>query len=223
MEVSIIGASGLVGHELTLILAHLPEVTKIKAFTRSPLGRMPAKVENYIINFDSLSNYEQDLKAEVFICCLGSTIKKAGSKDNFKKVDYEYALNFAKLAEKTAAKKFLIITAMGASSNSLVFYNQVKGQLEDKIRELHISQVEVFRPSLILGERKESRTGEEFMKKAFHAIPKLFSGPLEKYRPIEASDIAKAMAIATLDFREGFFIYPSSRIQKIADQLKQKS
>ena len=223
MEVSIIGASGLVGHELTLILSHLPEVSKVKAFTRSPLGRMPAKVENYIINFDNLCNYENDLKADVFICCLGSTIKKAGSKDNFKKVDYEYALNFSKIAEKTSAKKLLVITAMGSNSNSFVFYNQVKGQLEDKIRELHISQVEVFRPSLILGNRKEHRTGEDFMKKIIQTVPKLFSGPLEKYKPIEASDIAKAMAIAVLDFREGYYIYPSAKIQKIADQLKTKT
>lgn len=222
MEVSIIGATGLVGSELTEILGHLPELTKIKAFTRSPLGRMPAKVENYIINFDQLENYESQLKADIFICCLGTTIKKAGSQDQFKKVDYEYPLNFAKIAERTGAKKLLIVTAMGADSNSTIFYNRTKGQLEDKVRELHISQVEIFRPSLILGDRKEKRLGEDLMKKVFHLTKGIFKGRLEKYRPIESSDIAKAMAIATLDFREGYYVYPSQKIQKIADQLKEK-
>lgn len=220
MEVSIIGATGLVGRQLTQILEHLPELNKIKVFSRSPLGKMSAHVENYVINFDNLEKYEDALKADIFICCLGTTIKKAGSQEEFRKVDFQYPLTFAKIAEKTGAKKLLVITAMGADSDSSVFYNRTKGELEDRLRELKISQVEIFRPSLILGERKESRTGEDIAKKIFSLLKPIFPRFLNKIRPIESADIAKAMAIATLDFREGFYIYPSEKIQRIADQIK---
>lgn len=217
-DICIAGATGLVGHELLLLLAHLDEVSSIKAISRSPMGRIPPHVENIILDFDSLESRQDLLKSSVFICCLGTTIKKAGSQEAFRKVDHDYVVNFAKIAESCGAQKFLVISAMGADATSGIFYNRTKGEMENELRKLKIPQIEVFQPSLILGERKESRTGEDIAQKISPVLNKILVGPLKKYRAIKANDIARAMAIATLNFHPGFHVYKSDHIQRIADQ-----
>jgi uncharacterized protein YbjT (DUF2867 family) len=149
---------------------------------------------------------------------LGTTIKKAGSQEAFRKVDYDYVVNFAKVAEQVGAQKLLVISALGADSQSSIFYNRVKGEMEDTLRGLKIPQIEIFQPSLILGDRKEVRRGEELMQKISPVLNALLVGPLKKYRAISATDIARAMAIATLNFHPGFHVYQSDHIQRIADQ-----
>lgn len=216
-DVCMVGASGLVGHELLLLLSHIDLVRSVKAITRSPMGRLPPKCENLILDLDKMEDHIDAMKAGVFICCLGSTIKKAGSKEEFYKVDHDFVLRFAKIAELCKAQKFIVISAMGADANSAFFYNQVKGQMEKDLRSLNIPQVEIFRPSLILGDRKEKRRAEEIAQKLNPLMNKILVGPLKKYRGIQATDIAKGMAIATLNFHPGHFIYESDEIQKIAD------
>lgn len=218
-NVCIAGATGLVGHELLLLLAYLDQFQSIKAITRKPLGRIPPKVDNIILDFDRLEQHKEALKAGIFICCLGTTIKKAGSQEAFRKVDYDYVIQFAKAAEAVGAQKLLVISAMGADADSKVFYNRVKGEMEKTLRELKIPQIEVFRPSLILGERKESRAGEDIAQKLSPFLNPLLVGPLRKYRAISATDIARAMAIAALNFQPGFHVYKSDQIQHIADQI----
>ncbi|MBV2167643.1 MAG: oxidoreductase [Bdellovibrio sp.] len=217
-DVTLVGGTGLVGHELLLILSHLQQISTIKAVTRSPLGRVPPHTDNIILDFNKLNNYADVLKSPVFVCCLGSTIKKAGSQEAFRQVDHDYVLDFARIAEKSGAQKLLVISAMGAHPHSRVFYNRVKGEMEKDLRELKIPQIEIFRPSLILGERKERRTGEEWAQKLSPYLNPLLRGPLRKYRAIQARDIAKAMAIAILNFQPGFHVYESEQIQYIADQ-----
>lgn len=216
--VSLIGGTGLVGHELLLILSHLPMISNMKVVTRKPLGRMPARIENIILDFDKMSAYKEHLKAEIFICCLGSTIKKAGSQEAFEKVDYDYVMQWAKIAEECNAKKFIVISAMGADADSKIFYNRVKGRMEQDLKKLNIPQIEIFRPSLILGERNEKRTGEDIAQKMAPVMNALLWGPLRKYRAIRHSAIAKAMAVAALNYHEGRFTYESDHIQRIADQ-----
>ncbi|WP_155723969.1 NAD(P)H-binding protein [Bdellovibrio bacteriovorus] len=217
-SVCMVGASGLVGHELLVLLGLLDEISSVKAVTRSPLGRLPAGIENILLDFNKLKDYDSALKADIFVCCLGSTIKKAGSQEAFRKVDHDYVIEFAKVAERVGAQKFLVVSAMGADANSSVFYNRVKGEMENDLRTLKIPQIEVFRPSLILGDRKEQRAGEDIAQKLSPYVNPLLVGPLKKYRAIKASDIAKAMAIAILNFHPGFHVYPSNKIQDIADQ-----
>jgi uncharacterized protein YbjT (DUF2867 family) len=222
-SVCLAGASGLVGHELLKILSQLDGIDKIIAMSRSPLGKIPSNVENLIVNFENLESYAPHLQAGIFICCLGTTIKNAGSQENFVRVDFEYCLNFAKLAQKVGAKKILIITAMGADSNSKFFYNQTKGRLETEVKKINLEQIEFFRPSLILGERKENRPVEKIAQKISPFFNKILEGPFRKYKSIKATDIAKAMAVATLNFNSGISIYESDEIQKIADQVKYKN
>lgn len=208
------------GHELLLLLANIDLVKEVKALSRRPLGKIPAKTENYLINFDSLSQQDQSLKADVFICCLGTTIQEAGSQEAFRKVDFDYVLEMAHLAEKVQAQKFLVISAMGAESSSSIFYNRVKGEMEQALYKLNIPQIEIFRPSLILGERKKHRTGEAFAQKIAPALNALMPGPLKKYRAIKATDIAKAMALAAMSFEPGRYMYQSDEIQTMADSIQ---
>lgn len=217
VDVCVIGGSGLVGNELLLNLSQMSFVRRIKAVTRRPLKGLPPKTDNIIIDFDQMERHQDALQASVFICCLGSTIKKAGSQEAFYKVDHDYVIQFAKVAEKAKAEKFLVISSMGANPKAMAFYSRVKGEMEKDLRPLKIPQVEIFRPSLILGERKEERSFEELMQKAMPAMSSLMIGPLKKYRAIKATDIAKAMSIAVFNFHPGHFIYESDEIQRIAD------
>ncbi|MGE5085651.1 MAG: oxidoreductase [Bacillota bacterium] len=216
-EVTLAGASGLVGHELLLILSELEQISGIKAISRTPLGRLHPKTENFILDFNKIEDHAAALTAPVFICCLGTTIAKAGNEEAFRAVDYEYVMKFARIAEQCHAEKLLVISAMGANPQSKIFYNRIKGEMERELRTLKIPQIEIFRPSLILGERKEHRKGEDIAKFLSPFINPLLLGPLKKYRAIEAIDIAKAMAIATLNFNKGLFIYESDEIQNICD------
>lgn len=217
-DICFAGASGLVGHELLLILSVLDEVKSLKVVSRSPLGKIPPHVDNIILNFTTLDAHADLLKADVFVCCLGTTIKKAKSREAFREVDYELVMNFARLAEKCQAKKFLVISAMGADPQSNIFYNRVKGEMERDLRLLKIPQIEIFRPSLILGERKEQRTAEIWAQRMSPYFNRILVGPLQKYRAIKATDIAKAMAIAILNFQPGIHVYESDQIQFIANQ-----
>lgn len=216
--VTLVGATGLVGGELLSLLSKIGEIKNIKAITRRPLGKIPPRTENIVMNLDQMEAQAEALKSEVFVCCLGSTIKQAGSQEAFRKVDYEYVVSFARIAEKGGAKKFLVVSAMGADASSRIFYNRVKGEMERDVKALKIPQIEIFQPSLILGERKEHRTGEAFAQKLSPLLNKLMAGPLKKYRPIKATDIAKAMTIAILDFHPGVHTYTSDKIQNIVDE-----
>lgn len=216
--ITLIGATGLVGGELLSLLSQIGEVKNIKAVTRRPLGKVPARTENIVMNLDQMEAQAEALRSEIFVCCLGTTIKTAGSQEAFRKVDYEYVMSFARVAEKVGAKKFLVVSAMGADANSRIFYNKTKGEMERDLKALNIPQIEIFQPSLILGDRKEHRAGEALGQKLSPFVNPLLVGPLKKYRAIEATTIAKAMTIAILDFHPGRHTYRSDKIQNIVDE-----
>lgn len=219
-DIALIGATGLVGNLLLEKLSQNPNVKVIKAVTRKPLEHVPAKTENLVINFDRMSEYASELKADIYICCLGTTIKVAGSQEAFKRVDYDYVIQFAKIAEQNHATKFQVISAMGADAKSGVFYNRTKGEMEEKLKTLKIPQVEIFQPSLILGERKEKRAAEDIAQSLAPVMNFLMRGPLEKYRPIKATDIATAMMKRSTQSISGAKTYRSNEIQTIASQSK---
>lgn len=187
-----IGASGLTGSFLLSKLFSNNNFSKVIAVTRRPLNTRHPKLKNLIHDFDLLSEIESELKADVFFCCLGSTIKKAGSKHAFKQSDYEYPLIFAKYAQKQKAI-FVLISAMGANPKSAIFYNKIKGLAETDVLALENTNTYILRPSLILGPRKESRVGEDLAKLIFKAINFLFIASLKKYKAIQAETISEAM------------------------------
>lgn len=188
----VIGASGLTGSFLLSKLYADNSFKKIVAITRKPLNTRHKKLQNIIHDFDSLSEIENEIKADIFFCCLGSTIKKAGSKYAFKQSDYEYPLKFAQYAQQQNAT-FILVSAMGANTSSYFFYNKIKGLTEKDILALNNPKTYILRPSLILGPRKESRFGEDIAKLVFNYINFLFVGTFKKYRAIQAETIAQAM------------------------------
>lgn len=199
------------GHLLSLLLKS-QRYSEVISVGRRDLPLLFPNLEQRVVDFDNLKEFAADLVADDIFCCLGTTIKKAGSKDAFYKVDYTYVAQLAEITAQKGASQFLVVSAMGADAGSLFFYNKVKGEMEQHVKEQPFTAVHVFRPSLLLGEREEHRTGEEFASKIMRPLSGLMVGPLEKYKPIEAETVAKAMVYAASQDERGFHVHPSDKI-----------
>ncbi|MEH7075672.1 oxidoreductase [Neobacillus drentensis] len=212
----ILGATGLVGNELVRFLIQHKRYEKIHLLVRRPIASKDPTYEAHVVDFEQLHTYRELFQVTDVFCCLGTTIKKAKSKEAFRKVDFEYPVEAAKIAKASGVEKFLIITAMGSNAKSRIFYNQVKGEVEESLGSLSLPSVHIFRPSLLLGERSEFRFGEKIAAKASAFLNVLMVGPLRPYQAIEARDVAAAMAIVAESSKRGVNIYPSHTIKRIA-------
>ncbi len=208
------GATGLVGSYCLQHLLASPLYATIKVFNRKPCGIHHDKLEEYLIDFDELSTYADWIVGNDVFCCLGTTRKKAGSKDAFSKVDYTYVLEVAKIALKQKANQFLLVSSMGADKNSFFFYSQVKGEIENAIQQLGYWSVHIFRPALLLGKRKEVRVGEKLAMYASSFMNLLTDRIAPQYSAIEAEKVAMAMLTAAQRIDNGTFIYESDKLQK---------
>lgn len=211
----VLGASGLVGGELVRLLAGDPAYSKVTALVRRPLSFSHDKLEQKVTEFDRLDSLLPDFQVDDVYCCLGTTIKKAGSQEAFRRVDLELPLQAARLARQAGAGRFLAISSLGANEHGLVFYSRVKGEMERRLRETGLAEIHIFRPSLLLGERSEPRFGESAAARVYRAMPFLFGGPLRRYRPIYARTVASAMAAAARRGKAGFFLYESDEIARM--------
>jgi len=215
----IAGASGLVGsHCLRLLLAS-ERYSQVISIGRRDLPLIHPKLDQKVIDFDNLKRYSSELAADDVFCCLGTTIKKAGSKEKFYTVDHTYVVELAKMTAAKNANQFLVVSAMGADAGSMIFYNKVKGEMERDVQQQEFRAVHIFRPSLLLGEREEHRTGEELASKIMRPLSGLMVGPLKKYKPILAEDVAKAMLWAADQRASGVHIYPSDELTEMAAKL----
>ena len=167
-----------------------------------------------IYNFDRAAAIPA---ADDVFCCLGTTIAKAGSRDAFRKVDFEYIVGLARNARKAGAKRFLVVSSLGANAHSAVFYSRVKGETEQALQAIGFRELHLFQPSLLLGNRHESRMGERIGIAATTFITPLMLGPMRKYRPIEAQAVARAMWKTAWANRRGNHVYPSEKIVVLAD------
>ncbi|MEJ8803079.1 oxidoreductase [Pontibacter sp. H249] len=215
----IVGASGLVGSHCLEQLLKSDRYSHVISVGRRDLPLIHPKLEQKKVDFNKLRSYAADLEADDVFCCLGTTIKKAGSKEAFYKVDHTYVVELAKITAGKGAAQFLVISAMGADAGSMVFYNKVKGEMERDVQQQNFNAVYIFRPSLLLGERTEHRTGEEFAAKVMKPLSKLMVGPLKKYKPIEAETVAKAMVYVAAQQQNGTHIYPSDEIAELGAKL----
>jgi uncharacterized protein YbjT (DUF2867 family) len=220
LQALIAGATGLVGSALVEQLLEAPEYEQVTALTRRPLAA-PEKLKVELVDFDRPESWQKVVSAQHVFCCLGTTIKKAGSQAAFRKVDYELPLELARVARARGAYGFFVVTALGADEGSSIFYNRVKGELEARLKELDYPTLAIFRPSLLLGERQEARFGERFAQWASRPLSPLLGGALRKYRPIAGRDVAAAMlsvarTAATLHAPLGFAIYESDAIAELA-------
>ncbi|MEH6949481.1 NAD(P)H-binding protein [Bacillus sp. JJ634] len=208
----IVGATGLVGNELLHILLQSNTYENVKVLVRKPISIKHPKLTQRLIDFDALEKYEEEFAVHDVFCCLGTTIKKAESQEAFKKVDFEYPLKVAKLAKKKGAKQFLVVSAMGANSQSRIFYNRVKGVMEEALKQVRLPSLHIFRPSLLLGKRNEFRFGERVAEMVSPIFLPLLIGKLRKYKPIQAKDVAQAMYQIAKQNRTGEFVYESNQI-----------
>lgn len=206
MTTSIIaGSTGLVGSNILRFLSRNNH--KTIALLRSPIKQLPSNTEELIIDFDSLLNEGSLPRCDHVFICLGTTIKIAKSKDNFKKVDLDYSLAVARKALDSGAKKLTLISSVGADSKSKNFYLRIKGELEDAILDLGFESVNIFRPSFLIGKGGRRRaTSEKIFMKAAKIIDIFCIGSARKYRSIDAQIIAKKMS-STLDAIPGVHYY----------------
>lgn len=208
----IVGATGLVGNELLHILLDSSMYESICILVRMRISTEHTKLTQQIVDFNALEKHAEMFAVDDVFCCLGTTIKKAGSQEAFKKVDFEYPLQVARLAKQKDAKQFLIISAMGANKNSKVFYSRVKGEIEAALEDVDILSLHIFRPSLLLGKRKEFRLGERFAEVISPIFSVLLIGRLRKYKPIQAKDVAIAMYENAKDGQIGRFVYDGNQM-----------
>lgn len=193
MRVMLLGATGLTGGKVLQGLLGREEVTQVVALVRHKLPTLHDKLAQHEVDFDRLEDHAELFDVDVIICCLGTTIKKAGSQDQFRKVDLGYPMKAGELGRSRGVRAFILMSAIGASSSSTIFYNRVKGELEDALRDLDYPYLSIYHPSLLLGDRKEQRTAEALGIKAMPLVNHLLIGPLDKYRGIEAQTVASAM------------------------------
>lgn len=211
----IVGATGLVGKNCLYQLLETKEYSRVIALVRKPLAIKHHQLEQVIVDFDQLQHYKDKMTADDVFCCLGTTIGVAGSQENFRKVDFDYPLQVAEICLKNGAQQFLLVSAMGANAASSIFYNKVKGEIENAIDKLNYSSLQIFQPSLLLGNRKEVRVGELIGKVVMKGLGFLFIGPLKKYKAIEAETVAKAMVKAALQANKGKRVFQSDEIASL--------
>ena len=211
----IAGATGLVGNELLQQLIHGRQYHTISVLSRREVETNSKRVETIIVDYDQLT--EKDLpKADDVFCCLGTTMDKAGSKNAFRKVDHDYPLRLAEITHRKGAQQYLLISAMGADKNAYFFYGQVKGEIEEAIAKVGFEALYIFRPSTLLGERTETRIGEQIGQVVMQGVAPLMVGSLKKYQAIQAETVAKAMTYAAKKELSGVYIFESDKIQALA-------
>lgn len=205
------GHTGLVGRYLLQNLLRSDKYHKVIAVGRKKVEIAHPKLVQYILD---LNNIVIDEAVNDVFCALGTTIKKAGSKEQFRQVDYQYPMNLAQAGKQAGAHCFVLVSAEGANSKSAFFYNQVKGDLEDDLDKIGYDKLEILRPSLLLGNRQESRAMESVAQAIMKTIGFLFVGPLKNLRGIQAEKVANAMLVLANDARTGRRVHNSHMLQR---------
>lgn len=210
----IVGATGLIGSKLLKMLLQSANYDKIYAISRKPLSVSHDKLEVVLADYDTLPGADDNCwKVDDVFCCLGTTMKQAGSKEAFRKIDHDYPLVVAQRSKEAGAQAYHLITAMGADSGSMFFYNQVKGDVERDIGLVDFECFYIYRPSLLIGDRGEKRVGERIAIGFSKAIGALMVGPLKKYKGINVFKVARAMYLNAQKEQPGQHIIESDKLQ----------
>lgn len=213
----VFGSTGLIGNLLLEELTKAEYYSLIKSFVRQTTGISEPKVEEIVIDFSDRTSLSKLITGDDIFICLGTTIKKAGSVANMEKIDRDLPLEIAGSAVAAGVKGIAVVSSIGASSGASNYYLRIKGEMEDGISALPFDRKVIVRPSMLLGERKERRTGEIVGKVVMTAFKPVLIGKLLKYRAIHGRDVAKAM-IALLNSPHEKIIFESDELQKLANQ-----
>lgn len=215
---AIFGTTGLIGNHLVQLLSQHKDYQRIYTFARRKTESLPERIEHVDFSFDSLKIPES--VDDVFVC-LGTTMKKSGSKEAFLKVDYEMVVEIAKQSKLSKVKRFIVVSSLGADPLSNNFYLQTKGRMEDAVKQFEFDYCGIVRPSLLLGNRNEFRFGEKLGIVFFKIFSFIFVGPIKKYKGIYAEDVAKGM-IMLAQSGIGKITVESNIIKQIADEYSKQ-
>lgn len=210
------GATGLVGRALVDELLADGRYAEVTTIGRRALDARHERLRQRVLDLSQTVPADVPEGATVAFCCLGTTIKTAGSQDAFRRVDHGLALRFARACRDAGVASFHVVSAVGADAGSRVFYSRVKGEMERDVRALAFPTTCVYRPSLLLGERSERRPGERAGMVAARALDPLLRGPLGKYRAVPAATVARAMARHARSGVTGFHTHPSDELFRLA-------
>ena len=205
----IIGATGAVGKEILKEILGSEYYERIYVLGRNSISRLPEddRLTKVVIDFENIRFDTSILDDTDVFAALGTTIKIAGSKENQRKIDVDYTVNFAKLCEGKV-RSFNVVSAIGAKSNSKNFYNSLKGELEDKLKEMNLGTLRIFQPSLLISRRDDNRFLEEIFMKVAPIFQFALKGKTKKYSPIEASLLGKEIVrFATENKGKGTYTY----------------
>ncbi|HET8865332.1 MAG TPA: NAD(P)H-binding protein [Gracilimonas sp.] len=206
----VIGATGLVGSEVLDLLLEEERYQKVKVFHRRSTGISHPKLEEHIIDFDKMDEWRDLITGDELYSALGTTVKKAGSQEAQYTIDFTYQYEVAKAAAENGVKKYSLVSSAGADYQSRMFYSRLKGELDDAVKELPFELITVMRPSILDGDRNESRPGEKsglLMARLFTKIP-----GLKKYRPILGKKVAEGMINSLHKCPPGYHIFELDEI-----------
>lgn len=212
----LLGATGLVGSTCLQGLLASSAYARVTVLGRRQLGGQHPKLEQHVVDFDQLAAHAALWGGDDLYLCLGTTRRKAGSKEAFRRVDFDYTVGAARLGAERGMSKLLLVSALGADAHSSFFYNRVKGEAEEAVRSLPFREVHIFRPSLLLGERNDSRPMERAAIAVSRGMGFLWSGPLRKYRPVTAEDVAEAMIARALGEQPGVHVHENNTLHRAA-------
>jgi uncharacterized protein YbjT (DUF2867 family) len=196
----VIGATGLVGKELVGQLLQDARFGKVIVFVRRAAGRTHAKLEEHLVDFDNPAGWKDLLRGDVLFSAMGTTIKKAGSKEAQYKIDYTYQYEAARAAAENGVPTYVLVSSAGASSSSRIFYSRMKGELEDAVKGLPFSYIRIIQPGILAGGREEFRLGERIGIAVMSVLGQVPG--LTAYKPYQASVVARALIRAAL-YEEG--------------------
>jgi uncharacterized protein YbjT (DUF2867 family) len=210
------GASGLTGGYVLDNLLAAPDFARVIAVTRRPLVREHGHLANRIVQFDRLQAQLQGVSCDVALCCLGTTIRTAGSRENFRQVDVDYVVAFARAALAARAQRFVVMSSVGADPRSNNFYLRTKGEMEQQLEGLGFPSLDILQPGVLLGLRREMRPLELAAMLLMPLATPFLTGKRAPLRAISARRVAAAMVGATRSSRKGVQRYAGPAIEALA-------
>lgn len=209
MKALIIGATGATGKDLLAKLLEDEAYSEVHCFVRKPMIITHPKLHAHVVDFDTPEAWADLLHGDVAFSCLGTTLAVAGSKDAQWRVDYDYQYAFAEHCKNNGVSTFVLVSAAGAKAQSKLFYNRMKGALEEAVKKLNFPRLLIFQPSILIRSNSD-RSGENFTVKAFKFLNKL--GILKRYRPMPTEILAEKMLSAVYNSPKGTFTFALNKI-----------
>ncbi|MNY27221.1 hypothetical protein D3C86_1611170 [compost metagenome] len=188
----------------------------VTAIVRKEIPLQHPKLRQVVVDFDQLENHQEHIKGDVVFCALGTTKSKTPDKEQYRKIDYQYPLDIAFIAQQNGASQYHLVSALGANQDSSIFYSKLKGEVERDLKTIPFKAIHIYRPSLLVGDRKERRSGEGIMIGLMRVLNPLLIAGLKKYRSIKIEKVASAMLKQSLKPLTGIFTYDSDQIEELS-------